>query len=103
MEAANHFFDSFRFLELGLNNTTVLYPINGHSKKRTPLVSSWFYFPRRNSGQTLIKIFLKSGQVISGHYFLHELVYLAFFSLQLMNTLNNFELILEAREKEYKR
>ena len=39
----------------------------------------------------------------SGHYFLHELVYLAFFSLQLANAINNFELILAAREKEYKR
>ena len=66
-EAANHFINGFRFLELGVNNTTVLSPINGHSKKRTPLVSGWFYFPRRNSGQTLIKNFLKSEQVISGH------------------------------------
>ena len=41
--------------------------------------------------------------LFSGHYFLHELVYLAFFSLQLANTINNFELILAAREKEYKR
>ena len=34
---------------------------------------------------------------------MHELVYLAFFSLQLTNTINNFELILAAREKEHKR
>ena len=33
------FFNGFRFLKLGVNNTTVLSPINGHSKKRTPLVS----------------------------------------------------------------
>ena len=39
MEAANHLFNGFRFLELGVNNTTVLSPVNGHSKKRTPLVS----------------------------------------------------------------
>ena len=38
-EAANHFFNGFRFLELGVNNTTVLSPINGHSQKRTPPVS----------------------------------------------------------------
>ena len=38
-EAANHFFNGFRFLELGVNNTTVFSPINGHSKKRKPLVS----------------------------------------------------------------
>ena len=68
---------------------------------QTTLVSGWYYFPRRNSGQTLIKNFVKSGLVISGHYFLHELVYLAFFSVQLSNFINNFELILAAREKEY--
>ena len=66
-QAGNHFFNGFRFLKLGVNNTTVLSPIKGPSKKRTPLVSGWFYFPRRNSGQTLIKTFLKSGQVFSGH------------------------------------
>ena len=48
------------------NKNTVLSPINGHSKKRTPLISGRIYFPRRNSGQTLIKNFLKSGQAISG-------------------------------------
>ena len=46
--------------------STILSPINGHSKKRTPLISGRIYFPRRNSGQTLIKSFLRSGQVISG-------------------------------------
>ena len=66
-EAANHFFNGFRFLELGVNNTTVLSPIKGNAKKWVPLVSGRFYFPRRNSGQTLMKNFLKSGQVISRH------------------------------------
>ena len=66
-EVANHFFNGFRLLELGGNNTTFLSPINGPSKKRTPLASLPFSFLRRNSGQTLIKNFLKSGQVISGH------------------------------------
>ena len=66
-EAANHFFNDFRFLELGVNNTRVLSPIKGHAKKWAPLVSGRFYFPQRNSGQTLMKNFLKSGQVISGH------------------------------------
>ena len=45
----------------------ILSPINGQSKMRTPLISGLFYFPRQNSGQALTKIFLKSGQVISGH------------------------------------
>ena len=47
-------------------NITVISPINGHSKKRTPLISGRIYFLRRNSGQTLIKNFIKSGQAISG-------------------------------------
>ena len=67
-------------------------------------ISGRFCFPRRNSGQTFIKNFLISGQVISGHYFLHELAYLAFFfSLQLTDTINNFEVILAARKEEYKK
>ena len=41
--------------------------------------------------------------LFGGHYFLRELVYLAFFSLQLTDTLNNFEVILEARKEEYKK
>ena len=49
--------------KVGVNNTTVFSPINGYSKNRTPRD----YFPRRNSGQTLMKNFLKSGQVISAH------------------------------------
>ena len=64
-EAAKHLFNAFRFLELGVNNTIVLSPINEHSKKQTPLVCGRFYFPLQNSGQTLMKNFLKSGQVIS--------------------------------------
>ena len=49
------------------NVCTVFYPINGHSKTRTPLISGQFFFHRPNSGQSLIKSFLKGGQVISGH------------------------------------
>ena len=67
MEAANHFFNGLRFLELDVNDATVLSPINGHSKKRTSLVSGRFYYLRQNPGQTLIKNFLKSGQVINRH------------------------------------
>ena len=50
-----------------MNDNTVHFPINGLSEKRTPLISGQFHFPLRNSGQTLIKDFLKTGQVISGH------------------------------------
>ena len=85
--------------KVGMNNNTVLSPINEHSERQTSLISGIFYF----SGQTLIKIFLKCGQVISGHYFLHELFYLAFFSLRLADTINNFEVILAAREEKYKK
>ena len=46
----------------------VFSPINGHSKRRTPLISGHFFFHWSNSGQSLIKNFLKGGQVISGHY-----------------------------------
>ena len=46
---------------------TVFSPINGHSKRRTPLISGQFFFHRPNFGQSLIKNFLKGGQVISGH------------------------------------
>ena len=52
--------------------------INGHSKKQTPLVSGWFYFPLRNSGRTLTKNFLKSGQVLSGHCLMDTLYKLVF-------------------------
>ena len=50
-----------------MNNDTVHSPINGHSDMRTPRISGQFYFPQRNSVQTLIKDFLQSGQVIRGH------------------------------------
>ena len=82
---------------------TVLFPINRHSKNRAPLISGRFYFPRQNSGQTPVKNFLKSGQVISRNYFQYKLVYLAFFFLQLGDTVNKFEVILAAREEEYKK
>ena len=41
--------------------------------------------------------------LFSGHYFQHKLVYLAFSSLQLADTINNFEVILTVREGEYKK
>ena len=47
---------------------TVFSPINGHSKRRTHLISGQFFFHRPNCGQSLIKNFLKGGQVISGHF-----------------------------------
>ena len=50
-----------------LKGITVFSPIKGHSKRRTPLISGQFYFHRPNSGQSLIKNFLKGGQAISGH------------------------------------
>ena len=53
------FFNGFRFLELGVNNTIIFSPTNEHSKKWIPLVSGRFYFLRQNSGETLIKNFLK--------------------------------------------
>ena len=46
---------------------TVISPINGHSKRRTSLISGQFFFHRPNSGQNLIKNFEKGGQLISGH------------------------------------
>ena len=52
---------------LRLMEHTVLPTINGHSKRRAPIISRRFYFPRPNSGQASIKNFLKSRQVISGH------------------------------------
>ena len=57
---------------------------------QTTLISERFYFARQNSGETLIKKFLKSRQAISGDYFLHKLVNLTFFSLQLTDTINNY-------------
>ena len=73
-------------------------------------------FPQQNSSQILIKNFLKSGQVISGHSVsrtlfsgqtsLFSLFFFFFFlslslSLQLVDTINNFEAILVLREKEH--
>ena len=46
---------------------TLFSPISWHSKRRAPLISRQLLFHRPNSGQSLIKIFLKGGQVISGH------------------------------------
>ena len=46
---------------------TVFSPINGQSKRQTPLISGQFFFHWSNSGQSLLKNFLKGGQVISGH------------------------------------
>ena len=74
-------------------------------------------FPQQNSSQILIKNFLKSGQVISGHSVSRTLfsgqtslfsLFFFFFlslslslSLQLVDTINNFEAILVLREKEH--
>ena len=46
---------------------TVFSPINEHSKRRTPLISGQVFFHRLNSDQSLIKNFLKGGQVINEH------------------------------------
>ena len=93
---------------LRLMEDTLLSAINGHSKRRAPIISRRFYFPRQNSGQAPIKNFLKSGQVISGHsvwraFFSARIGLFSLFSLQLKDTLNNFEVILEARKEEYKK
>ena len=45
---------------------TVFSLINGHSKRRTPLISGQCFFHRPFSVQSLIKNFLKSGHSISG-------------------------------------
>ena len=70
-------------------------------------------FPQQNSSQILIKNFLKSGQVISGHSVSRTLfsgqtsLFSLFFSLslslslQLVDTINNFEAIVVLREKEH--
>ena len=39
---------------------TVLSPISGHSKKRTPLISGQFFFHRPFSSQSLIENFIKT-------------------------------------------
>ena len=63
-------------------------------------------------GEILVKLsqkaFWKADKLLvdtlfSGHYSLHELVYLNFFSIQLANTINNFEEILVSREEKYKK
>ena len=41
--------------------------------------------------------------MFSGHYFLHEMAWLDFFSLKLADIINNFEIILAARKEEYKK
>ena len=46
---------------------TIFSPINGHSKRWTPLIRGQFFFHRPNSGQSLIKHLLKGRYVISGH------------------------------------
>ena len=38
------------FRKVGVNNNTVLSPINGHSKRRETLIRGRFYFPQQNSG-----------------------------------------------------
>ena len=94
---------------MDLNNNTVLSPINGHSERQTTLINGRFYSSQQNSGQTLIKNFLKRVQVISGYSCLVETIFCAncsiqpFFFLQLADTINNFEVILVAREEEYKK
>ena len=67
-----------------LVSNTVLSLINGHHKRRIPLISGRFYFSWQNSGQTFIKNFLKNGKVFC-----------------LADTINNFEVILAAREGDY--
>ena len=49
------------------NKATVFSPINRHSKRQTPLIKGQCYFHQPNSGQSLIKNFLKGRQVISRH------------------------------------
>ena len=62
--------------------------INGHSKRRTPLISGQFHFPRPFPSQILIKKFLKGGHSISGPsdqrtIFLHEMAKTPILALQL--------------------
>lgn len=60
---------------------TVKPPINRHSKRRTPLISGQFYFPRPFPSQILIKKFPKGGYSISGQIFLHRMAQNAYFIL----------------------
>ena len=84
-------------------NNTVVSSINGHSKSRTSVISRQVFFHPPNSGQSLIKNFLKGGQVISGycnrHYFTHKIVTLAFFSLQLEDSPKFLETRIEKMTK----
>ena len=63
-----HYFVCCLILAVWAVSSTVFSPINGHSKRRTPLIRGQFFFHRLNSGQSLIKNFLKGEQVISGHF-----------------------------------
>ena len=73
------------------------------------MINGRFYFPRRNSGQTLTKNLLISGQIISGHSVQQSLfssrtgLFNLFFSPQLADTINSFEVTLAAREDECKK
>ena len=73
------------------NRNTVFSSINGHSKRWMPLISGQFFFHRPNSGQSLIKNFHKkadtklAGTLNNGYYFLHEIVNLGFFTLQIVD------------------
>ena len=67
----------------------VLFPINGHSKRRT----------QAKFCSNSYKNFLKSEQVISGH----SGGLFSFTSLQITDTINNLEVILAAREEEHKK
>ena len=98
-----------KMAQLTPKSSTFLSPMNVHSKRRIRLISGRFYFPRRNSGQTVIKDFVKSGKVISENTTQRTLfsvrtgLFSLFFFLQLADTINIFEVILAAREVEYKK
>ena len=86
------------------NNNTVLSQIDGHSKRRMPLVRRLFYFPRLNSGQTFIKKLSRKLTSNQRTLFLADTTFCTnwsiqpFLSLQLADSINIFELILAARE-----
>ena len=81
------------FSKIGRESNTVLSSINGLSKRRTPLIRGQFCFPRRNSGQTLIKNFLKSGRhmCLTGWYLIPFL--LSYFLLEMVLIMNEFTVI----------
>ena len=63
---------------------TVFSPINGHSKRRTPLISGQNFPPIVFWSKSDKKMFLKvetlsADTLINGQYFLHKIVNLAFF------------------------